>query len=197
VRVWDAAGKLGDLWALFVRLLILTGQRLREVAGMKWEELDLAAGVWVIPGDRTKNKRDHLVPLAPQAVAMLKEFQPEEKLCKGVVFTTNGEVPINGFSKLKARLDGLIAKPESMLEPWVFHDLRRSLATGVQALGFPIEHTEAVLNHVSGKRGGLAAIYQLHEYRDEKAAVLNAWARHVEAAVHGRTANILELRRSA
>jgi hypothetical protein len=67
----------------------------------------------------------------------------------------------------------------------------------VQALGFPIEHTEAVLNHVSGKRGGLAAIYQLHEYREEKGAVLNAWGRHVEALVEGRTGTVLEMRRPA
>jgi hypothetical protein len=81
------------------------------------------------------------------------------------------------------------------LEPWVFHDLRRSFATGCQALGFPIEHTEAVLNHVSGKRGGLAAIYQLHEYRDEKQAALNAWGRHVAGLWNGATATVIELRR--
>jgi hypothetical protein len=66
----------------------------------------------------------------------------------------------------------------------------------VQALGFPIEHTEAVLNHVSGKRGGLASIYQLHEYQDEKASVLKAWGRHVEALVEGGSANVVELRRA-
>lgn len=208
VRVWEAADDLGEPWTSFLRLLMLTGQRLREVAGMAWEEVDLTSGVWIIPGDRTKNKRDHLVPLAPQAVHVLKALQPDAKLRKGPVFTTNGKVAINGFSKLKVRLDGFVAKraaaaaeqtgeTPAVLEPWVFHDLRRSLATGVQALGFPIEHTEAVLNHISGKRGGLAAIYQLHEYREEKAAVLNAWARHVEAAVEGRSSNVVELRRPA
>lgn len=200
VRVWNAAGELGDPWASFLRLLLLTGQRLREVAGMTWEEIDASAAVWVIPAARTKNARDHLVPLSPQALAVLDALQPDQSLRRGAVFSTNGKVPINGFSKLKVRLDKLVERQEEetgQLDPWVFHDLRRSLATGVQALGFPIEHTEAVLNHVSGKRGGLAAIYQLHEYRDEKAAVLNAWGRHVETLVEGRSANVVEMRRPA
>jgi integrase len=68
VRVWKAAGELGDPWSSFLRLLLLTGQRLREVAGMSWEEIDASAAVWIIPGARTKNARDHLVPLSPQAI---------------------------------------------------------------------------------------------------------------------------------
>jgi len=192
--VWRAAGDLGEPWASFVRVLLLTGQRLREVAGMKWTEVDLAAGTWNIPGARTKNKRDHLVPLSPAVVDILSAAQPDAKLRKGAVFSTNGKTSIGGFSKLKKALDlkvqGRAAKAAKAakgagelplpMEPWVMHDLRRSLATGCQALGFPIEHTEAVLNHVSGKRGGLVAVYQLHEYREEKTAALNAWARHVK-----------------
>lgn len=203
VFVWGAADDLGEPWAPYVRLLLLLGQRLREVAGMRWEELSLDDAVWVIPGTRpaspklyegTKNKRDHLVPLSPLAVSVLAAVQPDPKARKGWVFSTNGKTPISGFSKMKAQLDAAVQKRVSTaasgsgelpipLDPWVFHDLRRSLATGCQALGFPIEHTEAVLNHVSGKRGGLAAIYQLHEYRDEKTAALNAWTRHLTGLV--------------
>jgi integrase len=196
VFVWRAAGDVGDPWKSFVRLLLLLGQRLREVAGMRWEEVDVDGAVWVIPGTRTKNGREHLVPLSPQAVEILIEMQPDARQRKGVVFSTNGKAPIAGFSKLKAGLDNKLqqhvakAAAESgdlpmPIQPWVFHDLRRSVGTGCQALGFPIEHTEAVLNHVSGKRGGLAAIYQVHEYRDEKTAALNAWGRHVEALLSG------------
>ncbi|MEO7656050.1 MAG: tyrosine-type recombinase/integrase [Sphingomicrobium sp.] len=169
--VWHAAGDMGEPWTAFVRMLLLTGQRLREVAGMRWEELDLAKAVWVIPAARTKNKRDHFVPLAPAAVSILKGVEGEGTLRSGVVFSTNGTAPISGFSKLKRSLDVKVQEHVAKaskdsgelpmpLEPWVFHDLRRSVGTGCQALGFPIEHTEAVLNHVSGKRGGLAAIYR-------------------------------------
>ena len=168
---------------------------------MHWQEVDLDASTWVIPGARTKNKRDHLVPLAPAVVEILTATQPEAKLRKGVIFSTNGKVAIGGFSKLKAALDGKVSerlgklpKDEAFnIQPWVMHDLRRSLATGCQALGFPIEHTEAVLNHVSGKRGGLAAIYQLHEYLPEKTAALNAWVRHVQALLSPAENNVVSL----
>ena len=201
VLVWSAADDLGAPWTSFVRLLLLCGQRLREVAGMKWEELDLDAGTWVIPGARTKNKRDHLVPLPDTAVAMIEAMRPEKPKRKGPVFTTNGKTPISGFSKLKraldAKIENAIAKDKAIepgtMEPWVFHDLRRSVGTGCQSLGFPIEHTEAVLNHVSGKRGGLAAIYQLHDYKAEKTAALNAWARHVQALLSPESDNVVHL----
>jgi len=201
VIVWNAAGDLGEPWASFIRTLLLTGQRLREVAGMQWQEVDLDAATWVIPGARTKNKRDHLVPLAPAVVDLLAATQPNTKQRKGVVFTTNGKVAIGGFSKLKTAIDGKVRERLAGLpgdgvftvEPWVMHDLRRSLATGCQALGFPIEHTEAVLNHVSGKRGGLAAIYQLHEYLPEKTAALNAWARHVQGLLSPAENNVVSL----
>lgn len=205
VFVWRAADDLGEPWSSFLRVLMLLGQRLREVACMDWKELDLDGATWVIPGSRTKNKRDHLVPLPAAVVAILAKIQPDTKKRKGSVFSTNGESPIAGFSKLKGKLDDLVQKQAEKaaagtgelpipIEAWVFHDLRRSLATGCQALGFPIEHTEAVLNHVSGSRGGLAAIYQLHEYRDEKTAALNAWARHIEALLPGsKDSNVVPL----
>jgi len=131
------------------------------------------------------------VPLPTAAIAIIAPLQPDKRKRKGPVFTTNGKTPIGGFSKLKRELDAKLqahrdrqAKDErteaETFEHWVFHDLRRSVGTGCQALGFPIEHTEALLNHVSGKRGGLAAIYQLHDYKAEKTAALNAWARHIE-----------------
>lgn len=189
--VWAASGVMGEPFCSFVRMLILTGQRLREVAGMNWSEINLEVGEWTLPGERTKNARDHLCPLSPQAIALLRERFPDDGLRKGLVFTTNGKSPISGFSKAKIKLSGETTKALAMLQPdtaqpsvmqpWVYHDLRRSFSTGCQALGFPIDHTEACLNHVSGKRGGLAAIYQLHEYKSEKAEVLNAWGRHVEA----------------
>lgn len=204
VLVWRAAGDLGEPWASFVRVLLMTGQRLREVAGMRWEEVALDAATWVIPAARTKNKRDHLVPLPPSVVELVSAAQSDARQRKGPVFSTNGTAPIGGFSKLKKALDGKVQEQAASaaegsgelplpMDAWVMHDLRRSLATGCQALGFPIEHTEAVLNHVSGKRGGLVAVYQLHEYREEKTAALNAWARHVQALISPDDSNVVTL----
>lgn len=199
--VWIASEAMGEPYASFVKLLMLTGQRLREVAGMTWAEVDLAKGQWIIPPARTKNKREHLVPLAPLVVSILTARFPKEESRRGPVFTTDGVKPINGFSKPKAKLDGEVVKALAALDastlpimqPWVFHDLRRSFSTGCQSLGFPIEHTEAAINHVSGKRGGLVRVYQLWEYQPEKVAVMAAWARHVEAVVSGAKDNVISL----
>ena len=187
--VWMATDQIGEPNGSFAKMLILTGQRLREVAGASWSEIDIDKAEWTIPAERSKNGRDHLCPLSPQVIKLLKSRFPKKADRKGLLFTTTGKTPISGFSKSKLRLNteiaNALAKLENgevpMMQPWVYHDLRRSFSTGCQALGFPIEHTEACLNHVSGTRGGLAAIYQLHEYKPEKIAVMAAWGRHVEA----------------
>lgn len=207
--VWKAADEQGDPFGALAKLLILTGQRLREVAGMEWVEVDLEQRIWSIPAARAKNKRDHLVPLSESAVSILEALKKSAHKKAKFVLTTSptGTVPVSGFSKSKKRLDTLIQQQrekEAMkagelpipMQPWVLHDLRRSLATGCQALGIPIEHTEAVLNHVSGKRGGIAAVYQRHDYLPEKKRALEAWERAVESALKGNTAstNVVAIR---
>lgn len=192
--VWEASDKLAAPFRDMVRLLVLTGQRLREVARMSWAELDLDKAEWIIPAARTKNKVAHLVPLSPSVRAILSAVEPEPKHRKGFVLTTDGETAIGGFSKTKAKLDvntsailarqaaeaGLPASKEvPALDHWVYHDLRRTLATGCQSKGVPLEHTEAVLNHRSGTRGGIKGIYQLYEYQPEKKAALDLWSSHV------------------
>lgn len=202
--VWSAAEALGEPYASFIKVLLLTGQRLREVAGMAWAEIDLAKAEWVIPGARTKNKRDHLVPLSPTLVSLLAARFPEDADRTGLLFTTTGKTPISGFSKLKIALDKKVAAALAamhdgalpIIQPWTFHDLRRSFSTGCQSLGFPIEHTEAAINHISGKRGGLVGVYQLWEYQPEKVAVMAAWARHVEAVIAGGDSNVIPMSRA-
>ena len=97
----------------------------------------------------------------------------------------------NGFSKAKAALD-----EASGVKDWRLHDLRRTLATGLQKLGVRLEVTEAVLNHVSGSRAGIVGVYQRHEWAEEKRAALNAWGAHVAAIVEGRVheGNVLSFR---
>ncbi len=201
--VWLASEAMGEPFGSFVKILLLTGQRLREVAGMHWSEIDLATSEWTIPGHRTKNGRDHLCHLSQQTVDILQQRFPSIENRAGLVFSTTGITPISGFSKSKAKLDREIANVLAnlsnkfgslrSLNNWVYHDLRRSFSTGCQALKFPIEHTEACLNHVSGKRGGLAAIYQLHEYKAEKALVFDAWGRHVHSVVTGANSNVIPM----
>jgi integrase len=110
VVVWVAIDDLPDPFRSFYRLLILLGQRLREVANVPWSEFDMEAGDWIISGKRTKNKRDHLVPMSDQAITILEALQPDPGSRRGPVITTDGKVGISGFSKLKERVDELIAE---------------------------------------------------------------------------------------
>ena len=89
----------------------------------------------------------------------------------------------SGFSKAKAGLD-----KASGVDDWRLHDLRRTMATGLQRLGVRLEVTEAVLNHVAGSRAGIVGVYQRHAWSDEKRAALEAWGAHVAAIVEGRQA---------
>jgi integrase len=90
------------------------------------------------------------------------------------VFTTNGRTPISGWSRAKTELDGL-----AKIEAWRIHDLRRTVATGLQRLGASLQVIEAVLGHASGSRAGVVGVYQRHSFADEKRAALEAWGAHV------------------
>lgn len=198
--VWISAGGLGWPFGPIVRLLILTGQRRDEVAGMAWGELDKPKKVWLLPGERSKNGLPNLVPLAPSALSIVTDL-PVIKSEAGLLFTTTGETAVSGFSKVKSRLDATIlelmrreAKEAGLGEteiaklavvPWTLHDLRRTLATGCQRLGFATEITEAVINHISGSRAGIVGVYQTYRYEAEKRGALEAWARHVAASING------------
>lgn len=205
-EVWNASAKIAAPFGPFFRLLILTGQRRSEVAGMGWVELDRATSTWTIPADRAKNGVAHIVPLSTQVVAELDQLaevatskvaKPEAVIWPktGFVLTTTGRTPISGITKAKIALDAAIIKArrgeerveeEQEMQPlpaWRIHDLRRTLATGFQRLGVRFEVTEAVLNHVSGAKSGIAGIYQRHDWKEEKRSALGTWARHVDAII--------------
>lgn len=172
-------------FAALILLLLLTGQRLREVAGMRWEEIDLTRGEWIVPGARTKNKLDHLVPITPQMLAVLLELDPPADGL-GFVLTTTGRTPISGFSDMKEEIDELIAEARDQpMPPWVVHDLRRTFRTGCSQLRLRPDHAEAVMNHVSAVTGGIEGVYNVYKYAKEKRLVLNRWAKHVEKVVGG------------
>ena len=184
-KVWEACddGPFGRV----IKVMMLTGQRTREVSGMRWSELSEAGtksgpgfDTWTIPATRAKNKKEHAVPLAPEVRELLKGSQNREPF--DLIFTTNGRTPVSGFSKAKARLDARL----KLAEPWQLRDLRRTLATGLQKLGVALPVTESVLNHVSGSRSGIVGIYQRHDYAAEKKAALERWALRVQAIVEGR-----------
>lgn len=193
--LWAASEAINQPFGSFFRLLVLTGQRRSEVAAMRWGELDRRSATWTIPPERAKNGKAHIVPLSKQSVAELDRLavdandEDERDWPKqGHVLTTTGRTPISGITKAKNALDAAIAKRRDAtpIGEWRIHDLRRTLATGLQQLGVRFEVTEAVLNHISGAKGGVAGIYQRHDWKDEKRAALDAWANHIEAITSGK-----------
>jgi integrase len=171
----NAATDEGFPFKQFVQLLILTGQRRGEVAGMRWSELDLDNALWTLPAKRTKNASSHIVPLAPLAIDILKSVP--RFLDSDLVFTTNGKTPISGFGRLKERLDQAVGLDT---EDWRFHDLRRTMATNMAMMRVQPHIIEAILNHKTGIVSGVAAVYNRHAYLDEKREALERWAKKVE-----------------
>jgi integrase len=160
-------------------LLILTGQRREEVGSLGWSEV--ADDKIVLPAERTKNKREHVVPLAAPARAIL-EGQPRRD-GRDYVFG-RGTGGFSGWSRCKARLDQRIAEIAGRPLPgWTLHDLRRSCVTHMADLGVQPHVIEAVINHVSGSKASVAGIYNKSTYEREKTAALALWGEHVMALV--------------
>lgn len=166
------------------------GQRRDEVAGMAWGEID--DRTWTIPKERAKNNKAHDVPLSDAALAIIEEVKASPRVYspKGLLFTRTGDTAASGFSKAKTQLDKLMGK----LSSWRLHDIRRTVATGMQKLHVPLEVTEAVLNHISGSRAGIVGIYQRHDYFEEKHRALQAWANHLTTLIEGQAENVVALR---
>jgi integrase len=171
--IWDALPP-GNYGAV-VKLLILTGQRANEIAHLKWSEIE--AGQIQLPRERTKNKRAHIVPLGPTAIS-ITQLQPRSN---EFVFAGRRGMPFADWFHAKRVLDARLPLPQ-----WVLHDLRRSVATGMADIGIQPHVIEAVLNHVSGHKGGVAGIYNRASYAKEKAEALARWDEHLSGVVRGR-----------
>ena len=177
--IWNALS--GSGFSDIIRLLILTGQRADEIGGLRWSEIDFEEGVISLPAERCKNGRPHQFPMSVFVADILKA----RKRTREYVFGTRAN-GFSGWGKCKVGLDVRIAELGNALPDWVIHDLRRTFATGLQRLGVRLEVTEAILNHVSGSRRGVAGIYQRHDWAAEKRAALDAWTAHVLAVVSGK-----------
>jgi integrase len=192
---WRATDEIGEPFGQLLKLLLLTGARLREVTEMRPEELGGDRAVWSLPGSRTKNGRPHVVPLAPlcqEIIASVRTVEADPRF----VFTTTGTTPVGGFSRIKDRLDALMlraAREErgatAAVPPWRLHDLRRTAVTGMAEIGVAPHVVELVVNHVSGYRAGVAGIYNKSELMAERRAALERWANHVVDLVGGRQAD--------
>jgi integrase len=176
-RVWRAAETLKPHYGPALRMLILTGQRLGEVSGMRRSEV--AGDTWTLPADRAKNGVAHTIPLTASSRALMPSGSGD------MVFG-----PLPDWGRAKAALDAA-----SGVTDWRLHDVRRTVATNFQKLGIRLEVTEAILNHVSGSRAGIVGVYQRHDWADEKRQALDAWARRLETIVGGKAEdNVVPIR---
>ena len=184
--VWNMLGD-GD-YADILRLLILTGQRAREIADLRWSEIDFDRDLLSLPPERTKNARPHEVPMSGAVRDILKARTGTRDFVFGV-----GAGGFSGWTRCKERLDRRIGdelgKP---LPHWTVHDFRRTAATRMVDLGEGPHIVEAVLNHVSGHR--VAGIYNRSLYKAEKAQALSKWATHVLAVAKGKKSNVTPIR---
>ena len=181
--LWKAAERLAYPFGPIVQLLILTGQRKSEIAEGRWSEIDLDAALWSLPASRVKNKRPHTVPLSVQATAILTTLPRFDGT--DLVFTVTGKTPSSGFSRAKASLDRTITKLNGRepIAPWTYHDIRRSVASGLARIGVDLIVIERTLNHVSGSFAGIVEVYQRHKFEAETRDALERWARHIDRVV--------------
>ncbi|UVC12836.1 tyrosine-type recombinase/integrase [Mesorhizobium onobrychidis] len=192
-----------------LRLCLVTGQRVGEVAGMSRDEFDLTRGIWIIPAARAKNKREHMVPLSDMAIEIIAAQladatalaeRKDRQLPQFVFPAPGGRVAVSGASVPKAVKREEITKrgvPTIMgVEPWTPHDLRRTAATHMEEIGispFVIGH---VLNHVSATKASITSrVYARYDYGREKREALDLWADRLAAIVESR-GHIVPLRKA-
>jgi integrase len=189
--LWLAADKLQYPYGPLFRLLVLTGQRKSEVAEAVWSEFDLAKKLWTIPAERMKADSPHAVPLSDAAIEVLESL-PRFERGDHLFSTTFGTRPVNGFSKAKDALDqAMHTELKREPEPFVIHDIRRSVRTNLSAIpGVADLVKELVIAHA---RPGLHRVYDQFSYLDEKRRALDLWAARLRDIVTPPPANVVPL----
>jgi integrase len=183
IAVWNACEE-GPFGAA-VRLLMLTGARVTEISALKWDELE--GDTIKLDGSRTKNGQPHTIILSAPARAIVEAMPRDGEY---VLSVDGGKHPIRGWTRAKEKLDKL-----AKIDAWVLHDLRRTLATGMNELGVEPHIVEAVLGHTVK---GVAGVYNRAKYEAGKKSALEAWGAHVIALIEGRDpAKVLPMTRRA
>jgi len=183
-RVWLSAPD--NDYGRILKLILLTGCRRAEIGDLKWSEIDTKARTITLPPNRTKNGQEHVVPLCDSAMAILEGI---ERCDRDYLF---GRRRVGGFcrwAKSKRAFDQTL----KLKEPWIVHDLRRTVRTGLGKLGIQPHIAEATLNHLPPK---LIRTYDRNKYESEKRAALDQWATHLKTIVAQVTgANVTPLRK--
>jgi integrase len=142
---------------------------------------DEIKALW-LPAERMKGHQAHEVPLSTQAVSILASLPRTG----GYIF---GASPVNHFDRIKRELDARM----QLSVPWVVHDIRRTVASGMARIGVLVPVIEKVLGHRGGTFRGIVGTYQRHSFLPEMTAALERWANHVEGVVSGKSADVVRL----
>lgn len=190
MAVWNAAGRVGGAYGAGVRLLMLTGARVAEIFEAKWTEIEGEA--LHLPAERSKAKEGRAIWLSPSARGIIDAL-PRYAACDWLL-TASGRHPFRAYGTSKIRLDKELA--DVGLPAWRVHDLRRTVATGLQRLGVRLEAIEAVLGHISGSRSGIVGTYQRHRFEAEAAEAMRRWGEHIAGLLGDEPSKVIELRRA-
>jgi integrase len=184
----DSAKMVPNL-RIALRLLLVTGQRRQEIALARWSEFDLKAKLWTIPAEHSKNGKAHQVPLSKLALSLLSKID-----VKGSAYVIRSRLkndqPIDPMALTRA-----VKNNDEHFEIPAFtpHDLRRTAASGMAALGVQRFHIAQVLNHSDSS---VTARYDRHDYVDEKRDALNQWAKHIDAVLAGRVQKVTSIEKA-
>jgi integrase len=182
-EVWRATGD--EDFGKVIRLLILTGCRREEIGGLRWSEIDRDAGTITLPSERVKNRREHVLPITPLMAQIIDSVPPV--VGRDQVFGARSANGFSGWDVAKKALDERLAgKLKGKSAGWRPHDLRRSVATNlIERLDVEPHVVEAILNHHSGHRSGVAGIYNKAKYARQIRSALSLWDDHIRALVQG------------
>jgi integrase len=185
--VWNALRD--DDFGRVMKLLLLTGCRANEIGQLRWSEINLEKNTLTIPGERTKNHLAHTLPLSGLALEIIHSTPKREG--RDFLFGKFGQ----GFTYWTKQQELLV---ESLgLEHWITHDLRRTAATHMAEFKTEPHIIEAILNHVSGHKAGVAGVYNRAKYADDIQVALDKWAAHVERITTGKTSKVVAFPKSA
>lgn len=196
---WTVTGTMNAMAQIraALRLLLVTGQRRQEVALARWEHVDRKAKIWLIPAEHAKNGKAHVVPLSGMALDVLDELR-----AAGTRRTDEGEQR-SAYLVPSRLLDDQAIDPLALTRAvrnnqdvfgftFTPHDLRRTAASGMAALGVQRLVVGKVLNHTDES---VTAIYDRHDYLPEKRAALDLWARHLKAIIEGKASKVTPIRK--
>jgi integrase len=188
--LWRASNSLDPMHRDYVRLLMLLGQRRGEVAAMEWDEIDRERRLWVIPSEKSKNGLPHIVPLPAAALAIIEAQKHVAENPYVFAATARVGAHLNCYSDIREKLQAAVRQAQLEAHPgadpksikpmvhWTFHDLRRSMRTGLSMLGVAPEVAERCIGHLPA---GIRAVYDRWSFVNEKRAAMEAWAGHLLA----------------